>query len=335
MAESTIKGTAQKNPYGGDNTKDYAQSLTNQYEALVKSQNQGVDQAVNAGNKAQTAIQTSAKEMLDKQAGAEARLYKETKDRLSGIAQNNGNRQGIGSSQYGTAELTRDQGMGGIAEQRMKLERDTAREIADLRAKGDYAKAGAALQTAQQKFQQLYSEALRQDSNLRGNYEYITGLQRENQEIQRNQAASDKQWQKNLGQMLLSKGIMPEEGTLSAMGIDQATAQTYLNALNYGIGGGSGGGGSRKKSSSSSDDYDAYAGAASSGDEDANIQGSISKFSNSISKMVYALAEQGKITEAKTLLDNSAAYFSESNHALVMRTANKKYRDRFRRGGRG
>lgn len=328
MADNTIKGTAQKNPYGGDNTKDYTQAITDQYDAMVKDQNQSVDKAVNSGSKAQTAIRASGNEMLDKQTDAENRLYRETKDRLSSIEQNNGNRQAIGSSQYGPAELTLDQSMGGIAEQRSRLERDTAREVANLRAKGDYTKASAALQTAQQKFQQLYSEALRQDSNLRGNYEYITGLQREDQAIQRDQDASDKQWQQKLGQMLLSKGIMPEEGTLGAMGIDQPTAQVYLNAIGgYGYGGGSGGGGGTGKSggSSGSGYSGTGSGAGTNDDEDVNIQGSVSNYSNPIAKQVLALASKGNIKQAETLLVNSAAYFNEKNMTTLYNSAWKKY----------
>ena len=53
--------------------------------------------------------------------------------------------------------------------------------------------------------------------------------------IQRDQANSDKEYLQKLGQGFLNLGVMPSESMLNAMGMSQATAQLYINAVLAGL----------------------------------------------------------------------------------------------------
>lgn len=165
-----------------------------------------------------------------------------------------------------------------VSQAQTKLSTDTARQIEDLRAQGEFQKADAALEIAQNYLAQLISleqwaaeyslstaqfqEAVRQweaefqasmeqfNANLELSKAELTGtfadgtstLGAKNQVTQ--QLAS-------MGESLLSAGVMPTAEQLSAMGMTEAQAKEYLNILAMekaqaaaqGSGGGSGGSG--------------------------------------------------------------------------------------------
>lgn len=318
--------------YGGDNVKDYTQSIGSQYNQMIKDQGASVDSAVSSGtnrlNKISEMGQSAAQENL-RNAGNDLRDSYAARD---AIEQNNGNRQQIGHSQYGQNEIAYDQRRASIAQQQAQLEKDVTRQVADLRAQGDYEKANAALEAAQKKFQQLYSESLRQDTNLRGNYEYITGLQREDQKIQRDQENTDKAFAQSMGELLMSKGIMPDDSMLTAMNIDKPTAQLYINAIlskRY-TGGGSGGGGrrsGRSKSGGGSGDS-GYSGTdtGTQATGDTSGWGSISAYNNKVASQVWLLASKGNLQGAKNWLNSKTDYFSAKNAQSVWAIAEKKYK---------
>ena len=340
--------------YLGANTKDYSQSIQNQYDSLTKSQNSSVDTAVKKGKKNLEQI-SAAGERAAQESIQQAQADRNDSYQLrSGIAQNNGDRQAIGNSQYGSIENTYDQQRASIAAQQSQLEKDVTRQVADLRSKGEYEKANAALQNAQQKFQQLYTDALRRDTSLRSNYEYETGnqradaqraeayqredaqraeaYQREDAKIQREQDADTKSFAQKMGEMLMSKGIMPDDSMLAAMGIDKETAQIYLNAVIQklyasGGSGGSGGGGGSKRSSSGSGSSTDYSGTDSSGTSSGSgIQfGTESAFNQRIANQVYTLASNGSYDGAMNWLGSKTEYFSAKNAQSVSEIAQKKY----------
>ena len=97
-----------------------------------------------------------------------------------------------------------------IAQQQRQLATDTARQLADLRAQGKYEEANRLLQSAQQRLSALYNEQVR--------------LQQEE--------SSKKELLANLGQQYMSAGIMPSADMLAALGIDEATAQKYVDLVN-------------------------------------------------------------------------------------------------------
>lgn len=320
------------NAYGAENTKDYTEEITAQYEQVVKDRAAQTEQAVKNATEQLNQI-TAAGERIaaenTEQARADAAAIRATE---SAIAQNNGNRQQIGSSQYGVAENAYDQQRASIESARQQLQTDVSRQVADLKAQGKYEDANAALQAAQEKFRQLYEDQLRIDSNLRSNYEYQTGLRREDEaisreeaEIQRQQSEADKEWNRELGEYLLSHGVVPSETILAAMGLDSTAAKLYADTLTKSYGyssGGSGGSGSStgkatSTASSSTDD--------SSGSSALPTFGSVSAYSNNIASQIYALAKAGNLDAAKKLLNNSYMYFSEQNFKLVGDQATKKY----------
>lgn len=164
----------------------------------------------------------------------------------------------------------------------------------------------------------------------------MTGLQREDQQIQRNQETADKEFSQKMGELMMSKGIMPEDGMLSAMGIDQSTAQLYINAVKnamYGSGGsgGSGGGSSSKKSSSTSEDNTDYSPAATEDDSsDSSLNAGYNggkAYSNAIAKQVFELAANGSWSKAQSVLGQAyaAGKFSPQNVQSVYNIAQKKY----------
>lgn len=315
--------------YSGDNVKDYAQSITDQYGKLVKDQNTSVDAAVKAAESHLGSVSSAGSDVAKRnlqQAQTDLQEAYRTRD---GIEQNNGNRQQIGHTQYGQNEISYDQQRANIAAQQAQLEKDITRQVADLRSQGEYEKADAALQSAQQQFQQLYTDALRRDTNLRGNYEYITGLQREDQKIQRDQETADKEFAQKMGELMMSKGIMPEDSMLTAMGIDQATAQLYINAVKnamYGSGGSGGSSGRRSGSGKSSGGTPEYDGGTpqEQATGDTSGWGSISAYNNHYASQVLLMASKGNLDGAKNWLNSKQDYFSAANAKSLWDMAQKK-----------
>ena len=309
------------NGYGAENTKDYTQEITAQYEKVAQDRAAQTAQTVhnateNLGEIAAAGDRAAAESA--KLARADAAAIRETE---SAIEQNNGNRQMIGHSQYGVAENSYDQQMAAIESYRQQLQTDISRQVSDLKAQGKYEDANAALQAAQEKFKQIYADQLRLDSNLRGNYEYQTGLRREDEAIQREEAAiqraqseADKAWNRELGEFMLKHNIIPGDNILAAMGLDSNSAKLYMQALNP-VTVSSG----KKKKATTPTTPSAPA-------SDATPEfGSVSAYDNGIASQIYAMAKNGNLDGAKNLLNNSYMYFSEKNFKLVGDQATKKY----------
>lgn len=121
----------------------------------------------------------------------------------------NGDRGGIGSAKMASIGNTGAKNREAIAAQQRQLATDTARQIADLRAQGKFQEANLLLQNSQQKLSALYDEQVR-----------LQQMQEQQNEIL-----------SSLGMQYLSAGVMPSDDMLSAMGIDRATAQRYINLI--------------------------------------------------------------------------------------------------------
>jgi len=250
------QGVSGTNALDNSNTKDYSESIKNQYAQMAQEAQNTANQAVTAGTDTLNAG-------LEKGVSQYKALYEQAQrdqaDQIAtqrGIEAHNGNRGGIGHASYGVAENTYDTEIARIGQAQRQLETDTARKIADLRAQGDYAAADAALASAQAQFQQMYEAQLRADENLRSNYEWNTTLQRQDDENSRKVAEEvrDLEWEdeayaRKLGELFLSKGLMPTDRMLEMMGITAEDAQRYIGTLfgaygyGYGYSGGSSGGG--------------------------------------------------------------------------------------------
>lgn len=146
----------------------------------------------------------------------------------------NGDRGGIGSAQIDSIGNTGAKNREAIAQQQRQLATDTARQLADLRAQGKYQEASELLKSSQQRLSALYNEQVR--------------LQQEE--------SQKKEMLASLGSQYMSAGIMPSADMLAALGIDEATAQSYIDVVNIGgSGGGSGGGGGNGGSGGDDGDF--------------------------------------------------------------------------------
>ena len=359
---SGISGAASSNAYGAENTKDYSKDIVAQYDKLVSDRDSTADAAIdkaaeNLGTISEAVDQVAQENLAQAEADRKEIIATER-----GIETNNGNRQRIGHSQYGIADSSYDQQRAAIEGYRKQLQTDISRQVSDLKAQGEYEQANAALAAAQEKFKQLYADQLRLDMNLRGNYEYQTGLAREDAEIQRTQdrykqslaredaeiqraqTEADKAWSRQLGEYMLSHGVVPDEKLLAAMGINSSAAKLYTNTLTSGYGYSSGGGGGNSSGSgyssggssggSNNDDdnttpsyvlpvYDNIEDPDTGSDE--NIAGSISNYSSSVANRVFEYAATGNLKKALDYLGDHIAYFSQANMASVAQIAQKKY----------
>lgn len=183
-------------------------------------------------------------------------------DNAALYAEVRGDRGGIGQEQYNLIQSSAAQSRLAVSQAQTKLSTDTARQIADLRAKGEFEKADALLTLTQTYLSQLMSlqqwqinyamdyaqfqEALRQwQVEYEQNMAQLTGrlpggeltLSAKQQET--SQLAS-------IGKALLSAGVLPNDAQLAAMGMTKAQAQDYLtvqglaSAASSGTGSGSG-----------------------------------------------------------------------------------------------
>lgn len=237
--------------YDSTNTKGYDMEIMRQYKDTVNSYNSTADSAVKEGVKELQALEAVSNNAYAQAEAAATRDYRELLDTRRGMEQNNGNRQMIGESQFGEPEASYGNALDSVRAAQAKMTRDVARQVSDLRAQGEYQKANAALQAAQQSLTQQYADALRRDMNLRSNYEYQTAIDREDAAIEREQSATDKAWLREMGMTLLQQGIMPDGTMLEAMGISSETANSVIAQAKLSRYSGGGGGGSGKKGSSS------------------------------------------------------------------------------------
>ena len=185
-------------------------------------------------------------------------------DNAALYAEARGDRGGIGQEQYNLIQSSAAQSRLAVSQAQTKLSTDTARQIADLRAKGEFEKADALLTLTQTYLSQLMSlqqwqanyamdyaqfqEALRQwQVEYEQNMAQLTGTlpggeltfaakQQENEQLA------------SIGKALLSAGVLPNDSQLAAMGMTKAQAQDYLtvqglaSAASSGTGSGSGSG---------------------------------------------------------------------------------------------
>lgn len=121
-----------------------------QQEAAI---NYGVEQGVNELRRAEEDAQQQYQAQQDQINIDEARA----KDNQALYAEARGDRGGIGAAQYDSIMNAAAQNRLTVGQQQTKLSTDTARQIADLRAQGEYKKADAVLELTQRYLTQLMS----------------------------------------------------------------------------------------------------------------------------------------------------------------------------------
>lgn len=182
------------------------------------------------------------------------------KDNQSLYAEARGDKGGIGAAQYDSIMNTAAQNRLSVNSAQTKLATDTSRQIADLRAQGEYEKADAMLQLSQQYLSQLmsleqwgmeynlsvaqFNASLQQweaeyelkVADLLGSYNGTPTLSAQQlafsqQQYEDELAASQDSKLANAGEILLAAGIMPSTSQLKAMGMSQDDAQNYITAM--------------------------------------------------------------------------------------------------------
>ena len=258
-------------------------------DAAQQQHNAQIDYAVNQAVAELERAQADAQGQFKEQQEQIALDERQGMDNTALYAELRGDKGGIGKEQYSSVQNTAAQNRLAVSQAQTKLATDTARQIEDLRAQGEFQKADAALEIAQNYLAQLISlEQWAAEYNL-SVAQFQTAVQQWEKEFQ----ASMDQFNANLdlskaeltgafsdgtptlsaknqvtqqlasmGESLLSAGVMPTAEQLSAMGMTEAQAKEYLNILAMekaqaaaqGSGGGSGGG-SGSGSGSGSDVY--------------------------------------------------------------------------------
>lgn len=245
-------------PGTGGSASDLKGMLESWQKAASVQSNGKIDYAVaKAVADLERALQ-DAQPQFKEQAETVAREERQALDNSALYAEMRGDKGGIGQEQYNSIQNTAAQNHLAVQQAQTKLATDTQRQIADLRAQGEFEKADAALQITQQYLQQLVKlEQWAAEYNLdveqfnaslkQWQAEYDMAMQK--LQISQNQwqsefNASQSQWQQQfdykkqndlaaMGEALLNAGIPLTAEQMTAMGIspEQATLVLWQQQL--------------------------------------------------------------------------------------------------------
>ena len=160
------------------------------------------------------------------------------KDNAALYAEARGDRGGIGQAQYSEIEAERLRNRQAINTAQTTMAAETARQIAALRAKGEFQKADALLDVTQKYLSQLLTL-----EKWSANWENTQAqLRRSVEQWERSYAqtisgaehTASRERQSQLaasGDALLKAGVMPSAEQLAAMGMTAEQAQAYIDSL--------------------------------------------------------------------------------------------------------
>lgn len=212
-----------------------SQAANNQVDYSVQ---QGVNELQRAEEDAQQGFRDQQHQINidERKALDNAALYAEAR----------GDRGGIGQTQYTEIQLNAAKNRLAVNQAQQKLSTDTARQIADLRAQGEFNKADALLNLTQQYLSSLmssyqwavqlglsYDQYLQEldqwQKNYEINYANITGMLPDGSKTLALQKYEDEQ-ASTMGAALLKAGVMPSPEQLAAMGLSREQALDYIAA---------------------------------------------------------------------------------------------------------
>lgn len=225
-----------------------------QKEQSQKSIDYSVEQGTNELNRAMEDAAKSYDTQRDQIAKEEAKAL----DNQALYAEARGDRGGIGEAQYASIQNTAAQNRRAVNDAQVKLGTDTARQIADLRAKGEFEKADQVLSITQSYLSNLkdleqwalgtnlsvdeFNSQLQQwvDEYNMKKQQYLSDLELSAAQLTgmfsdgtRTMAAQQQLIQSlaNSGNALLQAGVMPSRQQLEAMGLTEQQAKAYFNAM--------------------------------------------------------------------------------------------------------
>jgi len=139
---------------GNNNFND----LINQWYQSAQDQiNNSVDYATQRGINELERAKEDAQQQYQTQRNQIAADAARARDNQALYAERRGDRGGIGAAQYDSISNTESLNQQAVNQAQTKLSTDTARQVADLRAQGEYEKADKLLQVSQSYLQQLIS----------------------------------------------------------------------------------------------------------------------------------------------------------------------------------
>lgn len=227
-------------------TKDLKAILDQWFETSKNQSNQQVDYATEKGTtELSRALEDAAPQFQTQRnqlAADEARAL----DNSALYAEARGDRGGIGQAQYNEIQSAALKNRQAINAAQTKLATDTARQIADLRAQGEFEKADNLLKLTQQKLSQLMSleqwgaqyamsqEQMRQSlEQWQKEYDLnkanVTGYFTDGTPT-RAATESAREAAAGIASALLEAGIMPNDEQLKALGMTSGQAQSYITA---------------------------------------------------------------------------------------------------------
>lgn len=230
-------------------TDDMKKLLDAWNKNATNQSNQKIDYAVNQAVTDLERATADAQPMFREQQEQTARDEAQGLNNSALYAELRGDKGGIGKEQYNSVQNTAAQNRQSVSSAQVKLASDTQRQIADLRAKGEFEKADAVLAIAQSSLTQLMElERWAADYNLSAQ-QFQESIRQWDKEFQQNvdryntqqtgylpngnktlsAQGADAELLKTQGFSLLESGFLPAENQLAAMGWTKAQAQQALN----------------------------------------------------------------------------------------------------------
>jgi len=296
-----------------------ADDIRSLYTAMQTQQNNNIDYTVDQAVKQLQRAQQDAQPGFQKQHNQINIDEAQAKDAEVLYAAARGDRGGITARQYNSIMNTAAKNRTLVEQQRQQLATDTARQIEDLRAQGEFEKADAMLQIAQQQLAQLW-EMQQYEDNLALNEAQLTGMYKGEQTYEAQEA--ERAWAYDIAMQSIKLGIVPDSNTLAAAGMnaDEAKLMAYLygqttgtsqliNQYNPGLGAGSGLGG-----------YGGLLGGGSYGGSGGGGGGSSSSSKNNVANVPYDpnVDYQALINDAVAKGDLvSAALYEQQRNAKI------------------
>ena len=216
--------------------------------AAREQQEKSIDYATNQGVAELQRAQEDAKQAYQTQRNQVAAAEQRALDNQALYAESRGDRGGIGAAQYAAIQNTAAINTLAVNQQQTKLATDTARQIADLRARGEYQKADALLTLTQNYLSQLlslkqwalsfnlsvdeFNNSLKQwalsyemeVAQLTGTYQGEPTYAAQQDQLERLSQS---------GYALLQAGVLPSQEQLDAMGMTQQEAYYWMLANGF------------------------------------------------------------------------------------------------------
>ena len=208
-----------------------AADIENMYTQMQTQQNAQVDYTVQQAVNELTRAQEDAQKGFDQQRNQVNIDEAQARDRQVLYAAARGDRGGITARQYDSIANTAASNRRAIEQQRQQLATETARQAADLRARGEFEKANAVLQLSQErlaklfKLQQYNDQIAITEKELAMSEAALTGMYNGEKTFASQQwdyqtAQSEKEWAYQVAMQAIQLGQTPSADVLTAAGLD-------------------------------------------------------------------------------------------------------------------